>query len=138
MPTSSGKAHPAPFRIFFASIACVVIPVQSALAQTAAKPGPMQSGTHTSRTAEAPPMDVGKLFATSCGWCHSGGGRDHGKGPRLMGSELTDDQIMSRIRNGKTGQMPAYSGAFTDAQLRAIVAYIRNLKPEPATGKEGK
>ena len=135
MPTSSGKAHPAPFRIFFASIACVFIPVQSALAQTAAKPGPMQSGTHTSRTAEAPPMDVGKLFATSCGWCHSGGGREAGKGPQLMGTELTDEQIISRIRKGKTGQMPAYSGAFTDQEMRAIVAYIRSLKPAPEAAK---
>jgi len=136
MPTSSGKALPAPFRIFFAAMVCAVIAVQSALAQTAAKPGPMQSGTHTSRTAEAPPIDVGKLFATSCGWCHSGGGREAGKGPQLMGSELSDNQIISRIRNGKTGQMPAYAGAFTDQEMRAIVAYIRSLKPAPVEGKK--
>jgi len=136
MPTSSGKALPAPFRIFFVSMVCAVIAVQSALAQTAAKPGPMQSGTHTSRTAEAPPIDVGKLFATSCGWCHSGGGREAGKGPQLMGSELSDNQIISRIRNGKTGQMPAYAGAFTDLEMRAIVAYIRSLKPAPVEGKK--
>jgi mono/diheme cytochrome c family protein len=46
----------------------------------------------------------------------------------LMGTELTDAQIISRIRNGKAGQMPAF--AFTDEQLRAIVAYIRDLKPQ--------
>lgn len=136
MPTSSGKAPPAPFRIFFVSIACVFISAQSALAQTGGKPGPMQSGAHTSKTAEAPPIDVGKLFATSCGWCHSGGGREAGKGPQLMGSELTDDQLISRVRNGKVGQMPAYAGAFTDQEMRAIVAYIRSLKPAPAAGKK--
>jgi len=135
MPTSSGKAQPAPFRIFFVSIACVALSAQSALAQTGGKPGPMQSGTHTPRT-ETSPIDVGKLFATSCGWCHSGGGREAGKGPQLMGTALTDDQIISRIRAGKTGQMPAYAGAFTDQEMRAIVAYIRSLKPAPVEGRK--
>jgi mono/diheme cytochrome c family protein len=46
----------------------------------------------------------------------------------LMGTALSDAEIISRIRNGKTGQMPAF--AFTDEQLGAIVAYIRALKPE--------
>jgi len=73
-------------------------------------------------------IDVNKLFAGSCGWCHSKGGREAGKGPRLMGTESTDAQIISRIRSGKAGQMPAF--AFTDEQLQAIVAYIRALKPE--------
>ncbi len=107
------------------------------------KPGPMQSGTHAGGAASggstsamqpqpADPGDafeVSKLFAGSCGWCHSSGGREAGKGPRLMGTVLSDAEIVSRIRNGKIGQMPAYGGAFTDVQLKAIVAYIRDLKP---------
>jgi mono/diheme cytochrome c family protein len=92
----------------------------------------MQSGVHTRAAGtEARPFDVGKLFATSCGWCHSSGGREAGKGPRLMGTELTDEQIVTRIRNGKTGQMPAFGGAFNDDEMRAIVQYIRNLNTEP-------
>ena len=105
----------------------------------------MQSGIHTQKPAEPAPqtqaapsqaqaMDVGTLFATSCGWCHSSGGREAGKGPRLMGTTLTDDELLSRIRNGKTGQMPSFAGAFTDGQMRDIVAYIRALKP--AAGKK--
>ena len=73
-------------------------------------------------------FDVNKLFAGSCGWCHSKGGREAGKGPMLMGTELTDAQIVARIRSGKPGQMPAFT--FNEEQLRAIVAYIRALKPE--------
>jgi len=102
----------------------------------------MQSGRHVggdTKPAAAPgaqepaaaagqSFDVNKLFAGSCGWCHSKGGRAAGKGPMLMGTELTDAEIVSRIRNGKTGQMPAF--ALTDEQVRAIVAYIRALKPE--------
>jgi mono/diheme cytochrome c family protein len=104
------------------------------------QPGPMQSGRHvggdaTPAAAAGEPtaaagqsFDVNKLFAGSCGWCHSKGGREAGKGPRLMGTALTDAEIISRIRSGKTGQMPAFS--FTDEQLRSIVAYIRALKLE--------
>ncbi len=81
-----------------------------------------------------PSFDVNKLFAGTCGWCHSGGGREEGKGPRLMGTALTDAEIVSRIRNGKTGQMPAFASSFTDEQMRAIVAYIRGLKPTEQAG----
>jgi mono/diheme cytochrome c family protein len=130
-----------PFRIFFAVVAAVVS--LQAFAQAGTKPGPMQSGAHTSKPEESAPaqaqptpaqgqsMDVGALFATSCGWCHSSGGREAGKGPKLMGTTLSDDEIMFRIRNGKVGQMPSFKGAFTDQQMRDIVAYIRGLKPAP-------
>ena len=111
----------------------------------------MQSGAHVGGTTsvESAPgprpraadssegFDVGKLFATTCGWCHLGGGRDPGKGPRLMGTESSDAELISSIRNGKVGQMPAFSGAFTEEQLQAIVAYIRGLKPAPQA-KEAK
>jgi len=93
----------------------------------------MQSGPHISPTVPggAAEFDVHKLFANSCGWCHSKGGREAGKGPQLMGTSLTDAELISRIRNGKVGQMPAFGSAFTPEQMTAIVAYIRALKPEP-------
>jgi mono/diheme cytochrome c family protein len=46
-----------------------------------------------------------------------------------MGTEKTDAEIVSRIRNGKPGQMPAFGSTFNDDQLKAIIAYIRGLKP---------
>ena len=116
-----------------------------AVAQTD-KPGGMQSGSHTQNDAPKPAdaqatpdapaasgasaaqFDVPKLFATTCGWCHLDGGRVAGKGPQLMGTEKTDAEIKSRIRNGKTGQMPAFGPTFSDDQLNAIIAYIRGLK----------
>jgi len=101
--------------------------IAAAHGQSGPPPGPMQSGRHVGTDA-VPELsfDVNKLFAGSCGWCHSKGGREPGKGPKLMGTELTDAQIISRIRAGKAGQMPAFT--FTDEQLRSIVAYIRDLK----------
>ena len=125
----------------FALLAVGAVAASVALAQpTSSKPGPMQSNmgapqTEPPKAAVAPSssgeaIDGNKLFATSCGWCHSNGGREAGKGPKLMGTALTDSEMSYRIRKGKTGQMPAFEGNLTDEQIRAVVAYIRALKPQ--------
>ena len=75
-------------------------------------------------------FNVEKLFANSCGWCHSSAGRVAGKGPQLMNTTLTDAQIIYRIKNGKIAAMPAFATSFNDEQLAAIVKYIRDLKPD--------
>lgn len=81
-------------------------------------------------TAPGDTLDGEKLFATSCGFCHQDGGRAPGRGPKLAGTERTDDELLRRIRVGKEGAMPGYGRAFTDAQLRSLLAYIRSLKDE--------
>jgi mono/diheme cytochrome c family protein len=75
------------------------------------------------------PLDVESLFASTCGWCHSDAGRAAGKGPQLMDSPRTDDYLRNRIKMGKEGAMPAFSSAFSDAQIDDIIKYIRALKP---------
>jgi mono/diheme cytochrome c family protein len=74
-------------------------------------------------------FDVEQLFAGTCGFCHSNGGRAAGKGPQLMNSPRDDDFLRDRIKNGKEGAMPGFAGAFTDAQIEQMVKYIRALKP---------
>ena len=74
-------------------------------------------------------FDVKQLFATTCGWCHSDGGRAAGKGPQLMNTTRDDDFIRDRIKNGKQGAMPAFDSTFSDAQIDQIIKYIRELKP---------
>ena len=75
------------------------------------------------------PLDVHQLFATTCGWCHSDGGRVAGKGPQLMDTKRDDEFIRERIKNGKSGSMPAFGMMFSDAQIDQIIKYIRELKP---------
>jgi mono/diheme cytochrome c family protein len=75
-------------------------------------------------------VDVGQLFATTCGWCHSAGGRAAGKGPQLMDTKRDDEFIRNRIKNGKEGAMPAFGASFSDAEIDDIIKYIRALKPE--------
>jgi mono/diheme cytochrome c family protein len=73
---------------------------------------------------------VKELFATTCGFCHHNGGREAGKGPRLAGTTRSDDFIIHRIKEGKEGAMPSFEGALSNAQIKAIVRYIRNLKDQ--------
>jgi mono/diheme cytochrome c family protein len=68
-----------------------------------------------------------KLFATSCGWCHSEGGREAGKGPKLAGTQRSDEFIVDRIKHGKPGQMPGFAASLNDEQIAALVRYIRGL-----------
>ncbi len=75
----------------------------------------------------APRMDVPRLFATMCGWCHEGGGRKQGRGPKLAGTDKSDQFMVNRIKQGKPPGMPAYGRAFNDEQIQAIVSYIRSL-----------
>jgi mono/diheme cytochrome c family protein len=92
---------------------------------------PAQPGTSdASAPSGAATGDVEKLFANTCGWCHSNAGRTAGRGPQLMGTTLSDAEIINRIKNGKPGAMPGFADTFNDEQLRAIVRYIRDLKED--------
>jgi mono/diheme cytochrome c family protein len=75
-------------------------------------------------------LDVSALFTSTCGWCHSEGGRAAGKGPQLMNSSRSDDFMHNRIKTGKEGGMPAFGEVFNDAQIDQIIKYIRALKPD--------
>jgi mono/diheme cytochrome c family protein len=101
-----------------AGLLSAAVSLAPALAQPAANP----SGQST--------VDVKALFATTCGFCHDDGGRAAGRGPQLMGTTRSDEFIRERIKNGKEGAMPAFGQTLTDADIDAIIAYIRNLKPE--------
>jgi mono/diheme cytochrome c family protein len=82
-----------------------------------------------SPTPDNEQLDVKQLFATTCGWCHSDGGRAAGKGPQLMDNKHDDEFLRNRIKTGKQAAMPAFGTMFTDAQIDEIIKYIRALKP---------
>src|SRR6266699_4009101 len=124
-----------PAAAFVSLMLCVAAP-----STMAAENGPMSSGYKPNApTAEAVPeqppgaggkgpMDVRQLFANTCGWCHSDGGRAAGKGPQLMDTKQDDDFVRDRIKNGKSGAMQAFGSMFSDAQIDQIIKYIRELK----------
>ena len=78
--------------------------------------------------AADPVVEVKKLFAAQCGWCHADYGLRDGKAPRLAGTRMTEKQVSDRIRNGKTDAMPAFRRTLTDDQIQAFTQYIKGLK----------
>jgi mono/diheme cytochrome c family protein len=87
-------------------------------------------GLATSKGHAMSDEEVADLFASTCGFCHQDGGREAGKGPQLMGDKQPDAFLIARIKQGKEGAMPSFRQALTDAQIKSIVHYIRNLKPD--------
>ena len=78
--------------------------------------------------------DAGALWAQHCASCH---GKD-GSGNTTMGKKLgvkdytksqsfSDAEAANVITNGK-GKMKAYKGKLSDADVKALVAYVRTLK----------
>lgn len=75
-----------------------------------------------------PEINVKKLFAAQCGWCHADYGMKAGKAVQLAGTSMTEKQVYDRIRNGKTDAMPAFRKTLTDEQIQAFTTYIKGLK----------
>jgi len=68
-----------------------------------------------------------QLFLKYCAHCH--GADAHGtEGPDLHNLDWTNEQIATRIRNGKKGQMPAFAGKLSPQQIGNVVDYLRTLK----------
>ena len=78
--------------------------------------------------------DAGALWAQHCASCH---GKD-GSGNTTMGKKLglkdytkeqgfSDAEATNVIKNGK-GKMKGYKDKLSDADVKALVAYVRSLK----------
>ena len=78
--------------------------------------------------------DAATLWAQNCASCH---GKD-GSGNTAMGKKLgvqdytksqsfSDAEAANIIKNGK-GKMKAFKGKLSDADVKALVGYIRSLK----------
>jgi mono/diheme cytochrome c family protein len=103
------------------------LPIMLALSLTYAAPAAAQEPA--AKEPGKAEFNVDQLFASTCGFCHSDGGRVAGRGPQLMNTQRSDDFIRNRIKMGKEGAMPAFGAAFSDAQIDQIIKYIRSLKP---------
>ncbi|MFC4668801.1 cytochrome-c oxidase, cbb3-type subunit III [Seohaeicola nanhaiensis] len=73
------------------------------------------------------------LFADNCASCHG----ENGEGDRAQGAPNLSDAIwlyggdhatlVQTITNARFGVMPAWSGRLTEAQVRAVAAYVHQL-----------
>jgi mono/diheme cytochrome c family protein len=68
-----------------------------------------------------------RLFDHNCAQCHGDDARGD-EGPDLHGVRKSDERFRMIIRNGIKGQMPAFGKKFKDADIEALIAYLRTLK----------
>jgi len=68
-----------------------------------------------------------KLFLKNCAHCHGADARGD-EGPDLHNLDWTDEQIATRIRNGKKGQMTAFAGKLSADEIKEVIVYLRSLK----------
>lgn len=74
------------------------------------------------------------LFNSRCISCHGrqGNGLGSRSGPSLQRTEFTyghsKEDILTTLRNGRSGGMPSFAATFTEPQLEALTAYVLYLK----------
>lgn len=95
-----------------------------AAAVCGAQPAPAAGDVSAARQGE-------ELFGRNCQLCHNSRGKG-GKGPQLVrgawgpGGANSDDYMFGIVKNGRPGtQMGAFSGSLSDAEIRAIIAFLR-------------
>src|SRR5262249_59278527 len=75
-----------------------------------------------------------------CRNCHALDGSGGRRGPDLtaVGTRLTRDQLIDQISNGTPGggNMPAYGGQISPAEMTALVAFLENLRPTGTPGAD--
>src|SRR5258705_10940387 len=82
-------------------------------------------------------LDAGALFEEHCATCHGKDGQaktfkakfNHARNltDAKWQAEVSDERIFNSITNGK-GKMPAWGKKLSEAQINALVAYVRTFK----------
>jgi mono/diheme cytochrome c family protein len=67
------------------------------------------------------------LFDHNCAHCHGDDARGD-EGPSLYDLKKTDARITRIIKGGIKGEMPKFDTKFNDADIRALIAYLRTLQ----------
>lgn len=71
-------------------------------------------------------LNVKKLFATKCSWCHQGYGMKQADGPKLAGTAKTIEQVTKQIIEGKS-PMPSFRNQLSEKEVQALAEYVKAL-----------
>jgi len=67
------------------------------------------------------------LFDRNCAHCHGDDARGD-EGPNLHDLTKTDARITRIVKEGIKGEMPRFGAKLNDADVEALIAYLRTLK----------
>ncbi len=91
------------------------------------RPGQLSASAAEEQPGGDRPSSGRGVFLKNCAHCHGADARGN-EGPDLHNLDWTDQQIATRIRNGKKGQMTAFEGKLTLDEINAVIAYLHTLK----------
>jgi len=78
--------------------------------------------------APAPTGSAGRaVFLKNCAHCHAADAHGN-EGPDLHHLDWSAEQIATRVRQGKKGQMPAFAGKLSARQITDVVSYLQTLR----------
>ena len=80
----------------------------------------------TSPTLEGEARRGHSLFDHNCAHCHGDDARGD-EGPSLYDLNKTDARIARIVREGIKGEMPKFGAKLNDADIQALIAYLRTL-----------
>ncbi len=69
------------------------------------------------------------LYLFNCAHCHADDASGD-EGPDLHGLKRSDARIASLILNGIKGEMPRFNQKLSEADVKALTAFLRELKQE--------
>jgi mono/diheme cytochrome c family protein len=107
-------------REFFSILAVIV----AFVAAPAAANDPVDAAA--AAVSEKYQLNVKKLFATKCSWCHQAYGMKQADGPKLAGTAKTIEQVMKQINEGKS-PMPSFRNQLSEKEVQALAEYIKTL-----------
>ena len=105
------------------AVIAIAAPLQHAIAED--DPTEVAAATVDEKYSEHK-MDVKRLFASRCSWCHQAYGMKRADGPRLAGTSKNRDQLIERIARGKS-PMPGFRKQLKPFQMEALADYIKAL-----------
>ena len=83
----------------------------------------------TTTTLAAPILSGSEMFADHCARCHAADGSGDA-GPDLRDTELSLNEVISRIYGGHAGGMPAFEGVLTGLEVQEAARFVTNLRAD--------
>ncbi len=105
-------------------IVCTLACIAGLVSAPAAANDPVDVAAAT--VGEKYQINVKKLFATKCSWCHQGYGMKQADGPKLAGTPKTMEQLVKHINEGKS-PMPGFKNQLSEKEVQALAEYIKTL-----------
>jgi mono/diheme cytochrome c family protein len=119
-----------PIRLVVVACGISLTPSLAGLAQDQTTEQKTAANAASGSITEADKAAAKMIFAAQCAWCHGNYGMTADKGPRLAGTQMTEQEVQKRIHDGKSGYMPSFRQFLDDQQIALMAKYIKSLKPE--------